>query len=277
MTDQTDKLLHTGGSLVFWDLASETPIKQLRYDWYQRSFGTALEPYELPDDPSNEDALRRAVNALRGRKVLPRQLPSRKTWVLKSEQISDDRQDVDFKTELRVELMPSGALRFSPDSHKQATLVSKAYLDALKSFAPEDLRDFLSRILYALRALRIHHGLYFVTTDRMPLWQTVADVLSGAASKTRFHKINPILDPDASEAVFAAVLRDADDLINQVDQILEDGVVGSRGLSSKVDEIDREYKRLQRHLRAIQMTAPDLEQKFEAIKARATVAAMRRD
>src|SRR3990167_2216430 len=175
MTDQ-DKLLHTGGSLVFWDLAPETPIGKLRTDWYHVSFGTLLEGIELPDDPSEREALRRAVQSTRGRKMLPRPLPNG-SWVLKAEQISEDRQDVDFKTELRVELMQSGSLRFTPSSHKRARDVETAFSRAQEHFAPEDLRDFISRVLYQLRGLRIHHGLWFVTTDRMDFWTKVGQTL----------------------------------------------------------------------------------------------------
>jgi hypothetical protein len=191
------------GAIVYWRLAGEMPRAELCGRLDAAGLGR-LHPRTITE----EQALRRALDEVKGPRLLVRPLGQRGRWAVVAERLVSDR--LEHVEVMRARITPQGEMLLDVTDADTSTYalrdrVRAAYDHALITLAQGDISSWLvNQAMQALDAvsLRDTGGVYFIPRDRVELLETLATVLGG--DQTIF-RIPAMHSNDAADAVLAAI------------------------------------------------------------------------
>jgi hypothetical protein len=243
----TDGSIDTAGAVVWWRLAGGLDLEKLKAAW------TAAELPErwLPEAPSPEVALRRAVGELRGSRQLVRPLEGTKGWAVIKESATGD--DLDYSKALVVAklnkvgkatigagpggLDPQGDSL--PDIVRMIGEVTAAFTRCENEYPSGAVSGWLCDIVSLLGAvsLRDTGGVYFVPRDSLDQWNKVAEALRVTSAHVVLG-MPALRTSDAVDAILDALTQEMNTETTRLDDDVAGGKLGKRALNTRLMQIN---------------------------------------
>lgn len=218
------------GAIVLWRLQGGADFNRLMQELTDRG---VTDKVFLPDLPSPEVALRRAVQDQQEARLLMRSLPQRAGYALVRERTTtDESQPLQYEVVMQVKRTPDGNAY-----EGEASLIEKtqaAYNAGLLTLDSNDVANWLcdcARRLLAV-ALRDTGGVYFIPRNTLVMWQALTGALK-ASSATVCSEIPALTSDEAVAAILDAVTRESELAITGMQEDLAN-VVGTNGVDSGI-------------------------------------------
>jgi hypothetical protein len=219
------------GAVVLWNL-TEMQFSDLTIEWTEAGL-----PWDwLPEQPSDTQALRRALDAHASRRMLVRPLESRGSWALVSEHLVEDEQGttlthvtsakVSWDSELQQVLVEGGTNELRAEIELQ---FSQAKLTLTSLDLSSWLVDITTRQLHGI-PLKLRGGVYFVPKQSVELYARIARVLGRYGSSVT--QIPAMTSAEALEAITEALQAEVEAVSEGVRQDLQKGL-GERALKTR--------------------------------------------
>jgi hypothetical protein len=273
------------GAIVLWRLSGETNFDALRAAFVAQGMDEKL----LPDLPSPEVALRRAMQDQVDKRVLMRALPG-KGYALVSEHSAEDDASapLQYQVILQVRLVKSDV---HPDgcyldmSHSGATsLVSDqihaAFRANMRRLEAYDTAEWLCQMVKHVQAvpLRDTGGVYFIPRQTLPIWRKVVASLR-AASATFIAEIPALQSSEAVDAILDSLRREADQFSGSMEAELAaaaqtaDGM-GTRAIKTRVGRCEDATEKLGVYERLLGVKLEEVRTRLEQLQANLAAAAL---
>lgn len=261
--------METAGAIVWWRLSGSTDGYALRKAWDEAGLPEEL----VPELPSAEKALRRAVMEQRERRRLVRPLEGTKGWAIVDE--SATGEDLDYSIAIRVTVNKIGHADVEPAGATGADEIKVAYNRHLEQLAQTDISTWLVGLAARVRAvaLRDTGGVYFIPREQLALWRLMAGALS-AASDHRVFEVPALKSDEAVEAVLDAVAREAEAAAQVMEEELEKESLGERALRTRTERCGAIEEKLQTYEKLLGTSLDALHDRLESLRANLAVAAL---
>lgn len=225
------------GATVWWTLAGNVRLDKLREAW----LAEGLDAHLLPDEPSPEQKLGRAVRSVGDNRTLARPLARRGHWAIVREAVAGEGTMawLEHKQELTVRIPNGGTLpQFIGGEGDLEAHIQHAF-DAQHGLLDRDdvalwLVKVLSNTLYAT-PLRQRGGLYYVLPNRVDLWRKVAAAVE-AAEAGSCYTLPTVSGDEATRAVLDALVHDVRSEADKYNDLITTGTQGKRALRARVED-----------------------------------------
>lgn len=270
------EMAESAGILVYWSLCGSVDREDLR--WALSDEG--IEEW-LPPEPSLETSAHRAAQTCAGsgkgdRRMLVRPLRRRGAWDIVEETVEkhDDGKDkLKHQSLVRVEVeqtdhgkqLKTEPVIFSPGVSDLAERIRKLTPALQSMLSGTDISTWLLSILdrrVSAVGLRQRGGIYFVPRDQVDAWHRVVRALRSISGHQLF-EIPAMRSDEAVEAVLAAVRREAQEKLQQMEDYLCSDKVSTRGINSWTRALEKVQEKTARYAALLGAELPDLEQKEE--------------
>lgn len=193
------------GAIVFFRCTSTeaAPLEKATGDG-------GLDTGALPDLPSAEVALHRAVDEQRAKRRLVRPVEGG-GWAIVDEHLDDDGKPVAYALQIVVRRDTSNELVFEPVDHPLSAEISVSYSRHRTSYAATDISAWLVKLAEQHDAVspRDRGGFYFVPRQRLESFRKWSRAVH-AASGSRVFFIPAMKSDEALEAILDAITREAE-------------------------------------------------------------------
>lgn len=280
----TDITSDTAGAIVLWRLSGDTSLESLK----QRFVAQGLDESLLPETPSYEKALRRAVKEYEGKRMLVRPLPGKRAgYALVEESTGDD--NLEYNVTLKVQLVHSeagaepmldisGVTRF--DLNQIADGIRTRYNEGLQRITSEDTAGWLCEMVRHVKAvpLRDTGGVYFVPRQTLGLWRNIVTALR-KSSATYVAEIPALKSSEAVDTILDSLQREADQFLGTMEQELKraaenkDGM-GSRAIQTRVGRCESTAEKLGVYEKLLGIKLDNVRARLEALQANLAAAAL---
>lgn len=216
----------------------------------QRVKEGGLDAGKLPDLPSAEVALHRAVDEQKAKRRLVRPVEGG-GWAIVDEHLDDAGKPKAYSLQIVVRRDPDNGLLFEPSEHPLCGEISASYVRHRAAYAATDISMWLVRLCERHDGVspRDRGGFYFIPKQRLDAFRTWAAAVH-AASGSRVFFIPAMKSDEAIEAILDAITREAEGEAESMEQALNDhadalsaqaaieegvegaGVVGATGATS---------------------------------------------
>lgn len=219
------------GAVVYWSLSGDTSMDELEKVWNAANLDTKL----LPDTPTPERALRRALNEQRQQRRLVR--PHKGGWALVDE-TADDK--LEYKQLLHASINKIGHLEITDtllEAQELEDNITVAFEHHQEQLSQSDISVWL--VVMAAKcqavALRERGGIYFIPHASIGYWRTMTEVLGDVSEHTCF-EIPALKTDQAVDAILAAVMREAQDAVDDIGREMGARELQKRALRSREDK-----------------------------------------
>jgi BMFP domain-containing protein YqiC len=231
--------LKIAGAVSYWRLSGGTPLGALRGAWVEQGLDTTL----LPEPPSDETVLRRALNEVASKRRLVRPLKTRGSFLVVDEiPVGEDR--LDWQPVMQVEMSDGGSPSFhgmgGGDYYELRDKIRDDFSRLRGELSPADVSAWLVKLAEQVTStsLRDSGGVYFVPKDGMDFWRKAAVAIQ-SASAHRIYKIPAVRNEECVEAVLDAVVVET---INEMDALTrelqdDDADMGTRALRTRAGRL----------------------------------------
>jgi hypothetical protein len=117
---------------------------------------------------------------------------------------------------------------------------------------------------------------YFVPTDKVPMYRTMAQAI-GKASQHRMFEVPALKSDEAVDAILDAVLREADYECTTLETVLDTGSLGKRALKSKVAVCEAMRAKVAGYEALLGRSMTAVQDRIESLKAGVVAAALTLD
>lgn len=239
--------LATAGALIYWRLDGALDAAVFAEAWSL----AGLPEKHLPETPAPSTALARAIKELADKHTLVRPLGRRVGHAVVTERAKG--KDLDYSVELKVELDQANKPRFEPAWHPSAERVVTEFGRHLLECSPEDVGNWLVRVVKRLDglALRDTGGFYYLPPSSVVEWEHVADVLM-SVSKHKLFKIPAMKSQDALHSILDAIEQDARREAEAMEAELEASrmgktALGERAIANRYTRVEATERRVERY------------------------------
>lgn len=264
----SDSLRDSAGSVTWWALSGSVNYDHLRNAWLAAGY---LEE-DLPNLPSDQVALRRALRQFEGHHRLIRSLPDGSYAVI-DEKFTEvnGRSDVEFCTRFRAWVDSGCAVVDVAGEVEDA--VDILFERAKLTFEANDLSGwFCDRVAKAQAVpLRDRGGIYFVPEHTAKSWSKFADLVK-SVSASRIYEIPAMKSARAVEAVLDATVREAQSEADALTHALTEGNLGVRALKNRQLRCDDMAAKVSSYERLLGVKLDDIKTVFEELQGRAAMA-----
>lgn len=262
----TDDMIKSPGAMVWWRLGGTLPYSKLLEAWTD----AGLDPSLLSDSCGPRKALRRAVDTQVEKHRIRRKLP-KGGWVLKVETQDAERNDLDYRTEVKVSLDPLGRCAIEPEDHRLAPEIRAAFDAALETVTATDVSTLLISLVEHCRgvALREGGGLYFVAPEHLAEWETMVRALR-SISGHRIYSAPAMRSADIVDAVLAGMEEEARIAADKMEADLAadgDKALGSRALKSRAANCESVCDKIGQYERLMGVKLDAIRQRMEGLQA----------
>jgi hypothetical protein len=250
------------GIVVWWELDGDTLLGAMTEAWTD----TGLPDADLPPAPSEEVALRCAVQTLTGRRVLARSLAARGAWALVVEDV-DGASDLKYGIKLRASIH-EGSLVITPPTAPDADAIVKAYARAIVNLSPNAVSAWLIKLAHKCSAvsLRQRGGLYFVPAAHTAKWKAAIGALQ-AASDHRIYEMPALRTDEVVRAVLDGITRDVHGVVADVDASLTDDL-SARSLRTRAAACQEAAQKVAQYEALLGQALPRLHDQLETLQSR---------
>lgn len=234
------------GATIFWTLTGWVHYEKLLAAWVAQG----LNPADLPDLPTPEKRLGRAVGQVSELRRLARPVERRGHWaiVLESVEGEGDAARVVHTQSLTVRIV-AGAPEYKHTGDQSLALsiaIADEYLRRDSYLHRDDISLWLSKVINSLHGtpLRPKGGMYYLLPCHVEHWRKVCTALeaSGAGS---CYTIPTLRDSqEATRAVLDALVRDVSDTASDYAEKVHSGTLGGRALRARVKDCDALLERI---------------------------------
>jgi hypothetical protein len=286
------EMADAAGILVYWSLCDSVYLEDLR----DALSNEGLESW-LPEPPTLETSAHRAAQTCAGsgkgsRRMLVRPLRRRGAWDIVEETVEkqDDGKDkLNHQALVRVEIEQTDngkQLKVGPFRHSDLRPTTQALVDRIRRLTPAlqgmlsstDISSWLLSILdkrVSAVGLRQRGGIYFIPRDQVETWHHVVGALRAISSHQLF-EIPAMRSDEAVEAVLAAVRREAQEKLQQMEDYLCGDKVSTRGINAWTRDLEKIREKTARYAALLGEELPDLEQKEEHCAGLLTAAQLKK-
>jgi len=230
------------GAVTYWSLSGIESLEDFRRELTAAGFGDEFRP----TDPTDEQVLKRAVQAAANKRQLVRNV-SRGHYALIQEvttQNADGEEELSYVTLLHAAVKGEG-VRFTVTRkttegdkwHEESAAALVRVREGVQQYTDEytsdDLAVWLRQAVERLMGLglRPRGGVYFVPRESLKRWESLVSVVQNCGNNTVYNL--PAVDcAQAVESVLDSVSAKVGDLFETVDTYLA-GDVTKRGLASQ--------------------------------------------
>lgn len=246
------------GAIVWWRLSGKVAADKLRAAWKERGLDIDI----VPDNPSPEVSLHRAVCEQQEKRRLIRPLAGVRGWAIVDEHADDKTDKLDWNQTCTVKINVVGQVAIEPSDSVLAAEIMQDFHTGLENLDPQDISGWLVRLAREVDAvgLREGGGVYFVPRSELGTWRKMVDALR-AVSAHSIYEIPALRSSEAVSAILDAVQSEAEQKVKTLEEILDDNKLGARGLRSKIESCAN----MERKVGAYEAL---LGQKLEAIRER---------
>lgn len=227
--------LKTAGAIIWWRLAGDTSIANLRTQWENQN----LPVDQLPEVPSPQAALTRAAGSLATKHRLVRPLPSGRGWALVDEHTTETKS-LEYQEVAHLTLGPEGKVKLEQKGPGITSVdnlkLHAAFEEAQRTLTVNDVSAWLSKLVKPMLqavSLRDTGGVYFVPADFMSTFHAMSKAIQGATTH-RIFEVPALKSTDAIDAILSAVMREADTECGAMETELDVGQLKVRALGSRV-------------------------------------------
>jgi hypothetical protein len=219
------------GTVTMWRLHGDVTHKALEDAWKAHGFNTS----DLPELPSPEVALRRAIGHLSSKRTLVRSLAKRGAWAIVIEQVMKDGETLKHEQSFNVSVNKIGNLVFKPEEVDAKDFITDSYRKELFIHDSTALSEFLVSQVTRLRAVGIQNkgGVYFIPQEHVEVWERMNAALeeSGAALFTNI----PAMPTDSVvRSVLSALKEEVVASIKAIEDDMASGIK-EEALNNRVD------------------------------------------
>lgn len=272
----------TAGAITYWRLSGEVSLSALIDAWTTAELPSKL----LPETPSDEVALRRALGAVESKRRLVRPLARRGIWAVVDELVDNQTQDLDHRTLVRVKLAKDGdTSRIVVEQVNADWATYTAIHDAIHNefrrykgvLSHQDISSWLVKLADKANAvsLRDMGGVYFVPRDKVEFWTKIAGALGELDQKV--FRIPAMSNSEAVEAVLDAITAEAQREAEALEaDLLKDGdeALGARALRGRATRCDAVKAKVESYERFLNVKLDDIRAKLDGLRANLAAAAL---
>jgi len=174
----------------------------------------------IPELPSSEVALHRALESLRSKRRLVRPVEGG-GWAVVDEAVDASGTPDVYALQLVVRHDASNRLTFTPDGHPLEVDIENAYSRHKSEYAATDISQWLVKLCEAHDGVspRERGGIYFIPKPRLESFREQVGALH-EASESRVFYIPAMKSDEAVEAILDAVTREAQDAAASMEDVL---------------------------------------------------------
>lgn len=269
----------TVGAVVFWRLSGDVRRSELELLW----LAEGLDPQDLPVPTSPASALARAVREQASRSLFPRPIGRGDGWALVQERPGEEVPDYTVKLrvvltdtgpQVQAQSMTGGWLPVDEDD-SLAQEVTRSYNDHLTTLSGSDFSSWLVKRAEALKAVRLRDtgGIYFVPRDSVPQWQKTVSVVRHCTEHV-VSEIPALRSDEAVGAVMEAIIREAGEVMTQIEADLRNSELGSRALDARVETVCRTMTKVEGYGDLLGRSMADVTSRLDDLRAQAVEASM---
>ncbi len=268
----SDLSADAAGAIVLWRLSGDTS-----YDRLKAAFAAVgLDERLLPELPSAEVALRRAVKEHESKHVLVRSLPGRATgWALVAEQVKapSEQEELDplaYAVSFQVRLHKNpNELAFSHPNNPIAHKISADFRMNLERLESGDTAGWLCQMVRHVKAipLRDTGGVYFVPRETLGVWRQIANAVRDA-SASYVAEIPALRSAEALSTILDSLLRESAHEIELLERDLTaEREMGKRAVGTRISRCASLEEKLGTYERLLGTQLVDVRAKLETLNA----------
>lgn len=284
----SDVSSEAAGAIVLWRLSGETSFEALKAGFAAQGLGEKL----LPELPSPEVALRRAVRAQESKRVLVRRLPGGAPGyaIVNEQAIEGDGSasaPLRYDIGLQVRLIQGGLTFSSPPGSGQqerenilAAEIQATFEAGKQRLEATDTAGWLCEMVRVVSAvpLRDTGGVYFVPRYTLPLWRRIVAALKGA-SATFVAEIPALRSSEAVDAILDSLRREADQFIGTMEAELAEAAatpdgMGGRAIKTRLNRCEETVSKLGTYERLLGVKVDEVRSRVEVLQANLAAAAL---
>lgn len=268
----------TAGATVWWTLRGDVRLDTLAQHWQQ----AGLPADWLPDLPTADKRLGRAVTSVSELRKLARPVERRGHWAIVAEVVEGDGDAATLRhAQVLSVRLEAGEPHFTDAGLTSQSILLSAQIrsvwDAQEGLLHrDDVALWLSKLIARVYGtpLRSRGGLYYVLPSQVERWRAITSCVEAAGAGSTY-TLPTLAGEDATRAVLDALARDvADDVQQYTDQILS-GNQGPRALRARVRDCDTLLERLTQYDALLGGALDTVRQSVLTAQELAVVAALR--
>lgn len=267
------------GAIVWWRLSGRVDYDTFIAAW--QTAGLALD--DAPSSCSATTALRRACEDLRQKRMLVRPLGRDGGFAIVSERVVGGTESL--KHDVLATITLDGVGRPKVESGPAASLIQfRTIEDAIKAsfdvhmtaLDSADFSSWLTRLMPKLDAvgLRDQGGVYFVPSYAVAKVAAAVTVLRAVTNHV-VNRVPAMRSDDAVNAILDAVMQEAQAEATHLEEALEAGKLGERGLENRVLRCNAMDEKVTRYEALLGRKLEGLRDRLETIRANLTVAVLK--
>jgi len=260
----------SAGAVVWWELHGSINREALLAAWTQ----AGLNPAHVTQEISDKEALKRAMEQLKGKRMLVRPLGGG-TYSLVSERVQDDGIHADYTQDLTASFDDTGAVVFEPSDHAKIQQVRAEFAVQKSQLNARDISVMLLRFIKHSMAvaLRADGGFYFVPPAGIPTFRAAAKVLR-SISAHQCYEIPAMRSSEAVAAILDAVAHEAAYEIASMEAVLDAGEAGPRALRSQARNCEQAAAKVASYEGLLGTKLTELQAQLESLRNRLVEAAL---
>lgn len=266
--------IEEAGAVLYWSLSGGLDADKFEAAWIAGGLDANL----LPETPTPETALRRALNEQKQHRRLVR--PIKGGWAVVDE--TDGAQGLEYRTRLTAHLNKIGHLRIDDPDDTDAEIIgadiATAYRRHQDMLTQNDISTWLVNMARKCQAvaLRDRGGIYFIPHEALEHWRAMTGTLTDVSDHTCF-EIPALKTEQAVDAILDAITREAEAVAADMEKELMEGDLKQRALqtrSRKCEEVMAKLNSYEKLLGKSLSTISDRVDTIQADLAAATLAQM---
>jgi hypothetical protein len=220
------------GAIVWWRLTGDVDVDVFQKAWLDAGLMKEL----LPEPPTPNTALGRAMREMSERRRLVRSLKGNKGWGVVNETATDTTLDYQMQIKASIE---DGKLKVEPAGHNLSDEVKLKYATYCNSYTITDTSALLCSTVKALKAvpLRDTGGVYFVPRDQIPELRKVVTAIK-SVSDHRVFEVPALRSDEAIEAILSALIAEADSETSAMETEFDTTELGGRALRTRAGKAE---------------------------------------
>lgn len=258
----------TAGAIVWWRLRGGLDLEHMSSAWVAAGLDERL----LPEYPTRQTALLRAVCSLADKRLLARPMEGTKGWALVREVAEGEGLDYEVLVRARV-VKEELKAEVSPQTPQLAEKLRSAYDRFRHELTLNDVSGWMSKLIRTTQAvaLRDTGGVYFVPRTHVETYRKIAGVIH-IASAHRLFEVPALRSNEAVEAILDAVAREAESEIEAMETELDTENLGGRALHTRQRRCESMREKVRLYEELLDRNLESLHQRMEGLEASITTA-----
>lgn len=252
------------GLICYWGLSGAADQDAFQEALEEAGAGTKI---KLPSVPTPNESLKRTLEYVgSAHHVLVRKHP-KGGYALINESVTEDSEDLDYKTGLRVwweGTRKEGHLCWSNPNNPLVSTIVERFRYFRTHITAREITMWLplcARHECDAVSLRPNGGVYFVPKASRAKWEAICKVVQDM-DLAKFYALPALATEGALEAIMDAVLNEAARLNAEMDSALQRETLGKRGLDSLGAQLAGFSEKLKRYEEILGCKLPDVTDKL---------------